>query len=71
MAKAVEESKRFTDMFDYLKKMIQSKKEDFTKEERDLLSSGFMNQIRSKMTAIRTISAFEHNPKYQNFNVSL
>jgi len=33
-----------------------------------LLSVGFKNQIGSKRTAIRTISAIEQNPKYSKFN---
>ena len=32
---------------------------------------GFKNQIGSKRTAIRTISAIEQNPKYQKFNDGL
>jgi hypothetical protein len=32
---------------------------------------GFKNQIGSKRTAIRTISAIEQNPKYQQYNGSL
>jgi 14-3-3 protein epsilon len=36
-----------------------------------LLSVGFKNQIGSKRTAIRTISAIEQNPKYQKFNEAL
>ena len=48
-----------------------SKNEDFTTEERNLLSVGFKNQIGSKRTAIRTISAIEQNPKYTKFNEAL
>jgi 14-3-3 protein epsilon len=36
-----------------------------------LLSVGFKNQIGSKRTAIRTISAIEQNPKYAKFNEGL
>jgi hypothetical protein len=36
-----------------------------------LLSVGFKNQIGSKRTAIRTISAIEQNPKYEKFNGAL
>jgi len=32
---------------------------------------GFKNQIGSKRTAIRTISAIEQNPKYSKFNGAL
>ena len=47
------------------------KGEDFTTEERNLLSVGFKNQIGSKRTAIRTISAIEQNPKYTQFAAAL
>ena len=36
-----------------------------------MLSVGFKNQIGSKRTAIRTISAIEQNPKYAKFNEGL
>jgi 14-3-3 protein epsilon len=36
-----------------------------------LLSVGFKNQIGSKRTAIRTISAIEQNPKYSKFGTAL
>jgi 14-3-3 protein epsilon len=58
-------------MVTYLQAVVKSKNEDFTTEERNLLSVGFKNQIGSKRTAIRTISAIEQNPKYQKFNDAL
>ena len=58
-------------MVDYLNLVVKSKNEDFTTEERNLLSVGFKNQIGSKRTAIRTIAAIEQNPKYSKFNNAL
>jgi 14-3-3 protein epsilon len=58
-------------MVNYLEKVVKAKNEDFTTEERNLLSVGFKNQIGSKRTAIRTISAIEQNPKYSKFNNGL
>ena len=58
-------------MVQYLSDVIKSKSDDFTTEERNLLSVGFKNQIGSKRTAIRTISAIEQNPKYTQFNGAL
>ncbi len=46
-------------MVKYLEMVVKAKNEDFTTEERNLLSVGFKNQIGSKRTAIRTISAIE------------
>ena len=71
MARVAEQAERFDDMVMYLNEVVKSKNEDFTTEERNLLSVGFKNQIGSKRTAIRTISAIEQNPKYQKFNESL
>jgi hypothetical protein len=45
--------------------------EDFTIDERNLLSVGFKNLIGSNRSAIRTIGAIEQNPKYQKFGGAL
>jgi len=71
MARVAEQAERFDDMVNYLTQVVKSKNEDFTTEERNLLSVGFKNQIGSKRTAIRTISAIEQNPKYSKFNDAL
>ena len=71
MARVAEQAERFDDMVSYLVKVIGSKNDDFTTEERNLLSVGFKNQIGSKRTAIRTISAIEQNPKYTQFATAL
>jgi 14-3-3 protein epsilon len=71
MARVAEQAERFDDMVSYLVKVTNSKSDDFTTEERNLLSVGFKNQIGSKRTAIRTISAIEQNPKYSKFNDGL
>ena len=67
MARVAEQAERFDDMVKYLQEVAKRKTEDFTTEERNLLSVGFKNQIGSKRTAIRTISAIEQNPKYVKF----
>ena len=71
MARVAEQAERFDDMVHYLQEVVKCKNEDFTTEERNLLSVGFKNQIGSKRTAIRTISAIEQNPKYSKFNDGL
>ncbi len=71
MARVAEQAERFDDMVQYLTQVVTSKSDDFTTEERNLLSVGFKNQIGSKRTAIRTISAIEQNPKYSKFNEGL
>jgi 14-3-3 protein epsilon len=71
MARVAEQAERFPDMVMYLKLVVESKNDDFTTEERNLLSVGFKNLIGQQRTAIRTISAIEQNPKYSKFNESL
>lgn len=59
-------------MVDFLKGAIGQKSgEDFTIDERNLLSVGFKNLIGSQRGAIRTIGAIEQNPKYQKFGGAL
>lgn len=67
MARVAEQAERFDDMVQFLNQVTASKNEDFSTEERNLLSVGFKNQIGSKRTAIRTISAIEQNPKYAQY----
>jgi 14-3-3 protein epsilon len=71
MARVAEQAERFDDMVDFLREVVSAKDNDFTTEERNLLSVGFKNLIGSKRTAIRTISAIEQNPKYSKYNTSL
>ena len=72
MARVAEQAERFEDMVDFLKSAINSKAgEDFTVDERNLLSVGFKNLIGSQRGAIRTIGAIEQNPKYTKFGDSL
>ena len=48
MARVAEQAERFEDMVDFLKKAIDLKQgEDFTIDERNLLSVGFKNLIGS------------------------
>ena len=43
MARVAEQAERFDDMVTYLQAVVKSKGEDFTTEERNLLSVGFKN----------------------------
>ena len=68
LARVAEQAERFEDMVDFLKLAIDAKSgEDFTVDERNLLSVGFKNLIGSQRGAIRTIGAIEQNPKYSKF----
>ena len=72
LARVAEQAERFEDMVTFLEEAIQAKSgEDFTIDERNLLSVGFKNLIGSQRGAIRTIGAIEQNPKYQKFGDAL
>jgi 14-3-3 protein epsilon len=72
LARVAEQAERFEDMVAFLEQAIKAKKgEDFTIDERNLLSVGFKNLIGSQRGAIRTIGAIEQNPKYQKFSNAL
>ena len=59
-------------MVEFLEKAIELKgDQDFTIDERNLLSVGFKNLIGSQRGAIRTIGAIEQNPKYSKFGEAL
>ena len=64
MARVAEQAEKFEDMVDFLYKAIDAKTDDFTIDERNLLSVGFKNLIGANRGAIRTIGAIEQNPKY-------
>ena len=72
MARVAEQAERFEDMIQFLENAIGQKGgEDFTIDERNLLSVGFKNLIGSQRGAIRTIGAIEQNPKYTKYGDSL
>ena len=72
LARVAEQAERFEDMVSFLEDAISTKAgEDFTIDERNLLSVGFKNLIGSQRGAIRTIGAIEQNPKYQKFGDAL
>merc|ERR1719453_2945397 len=72
LARVAEQAEKFDDMVNFLYDSIDSKEgEDFTIDERNLLSVGFKNQIGANRGAIRTIGAIEQNPKYQKFGDAL
>ena len=72
LARVAEQAERFEDMVNFLESAIKAKSgEDFTVDERNLLSVGFKNLIGSQRGAIRTIGAIEQNPKYTKFGGAL
>jgi len=58
MAKLSEQTERFEDMLDYMKKVVYLKQE-LSVEERNLLSVAYKNSVGSRRTAWRAISSIE------------
>ena len=60
LARVAEQAERYEDMVAYLETGVGLKGgEEFTTDERNLLSVGFKNLIGSERGAIRTIGAIE------------
>lgn len=55
MSKVCEQTERFEDMVDYMKKVVQDSAEDLSGEERNLLSVAYKNSIGSRRTAWRAL----------------
>ena len=58
MAKITEQTERFEDMIDCMKKVVDANA-DLTVEERNLLSVAYKNTIGSRRTAWRVLSSIE------------
>jgi len=57
MAKVCEQTERFEDMLDYMKKVVTQFKQGLTVEERNLLSVAYKNSIGSRRTAWRAVNS--------------
>jgi len=58
MAKVSEQTERFEDMLDYVKKVVNLGQE-LNVDERNLLSVAFKNSVGSRRTAWRALSSIE------------
>jgi 14-3-3 protein epsilon len=58
MSKVSEQTERFEDMLDYMKKVVQLG-QDLSVEERNLLSVAYKNTVGSRRTAWRALSSIE------------
>jgi 14-3-3 protein epsilon len=58
MAKISEQTERFEDMLDYMKKVVKTG-QDLSIEERNLLSVAYKNSVGSRRTAWRALSSIE------------
>jgi len=58
MAKISEQTERFEDMLEYMKKVVQTG-QDLSVEERNLLSVAYKNSVGSRRTAWRALTSIE------------
>ena len=65
MAKITEQTERFEDMLDAMKKVVQFNQE-LSIEERNLLSVAYKNTIGSRRTAWRALSSIEKKEESKN-----
>jgi len=66
MAKVCEQTERFDDMLDYMKKALKEQNEELTVEERNLLSVAYKNSVGTRRTAWRVISSIETKEEAKN-----
>jgi len=59
MTKVSEQTERYEDMLDYIKKVVAEFDQELSVEERNLLSTAYKNSIGSRRTAWRAISRIE------------
>ena len=59
MTKVSEQTERYEDMLDYIKKVVTGFDQELSVEERNLLSVAYKNSIGSRRTAWRAISSIE------------
>ena len=59
MSRIAEQTERFEDMLEYMKKVVLTGQE-LNEEERNLLSVAYKNTVGSRRTAWRALSSIEH-----------
>ena len=70
LVRVAEQAEKYDDMCDFLCDLIKlhlQLMEDFSVEERNLISVGFKNHIGRTQSAIRIISAINMTPKYRKY----
>ena len=70
LARVAEQAERYEDMVKYLKSGIELKpdNEDFTLDERNLLSVCFKNVIGTQRSALRIIKTIRENEKFEKYD---
>jgi len=70
MAKVCEQTERFEDMLDFMKKVVTQFKQSLSVEERNLLSVAYKNSIGSRRTAWRAVNSIAEKEAQKNSKYS-
>lgn len=70
LARVAEHCERYEDMIDFLK-ILQSKNDDLTVDERNLLSVAYKNSISERRTAWWAFTSIAGNKKYEKYTNSI
>ena len=71
MARVAEEAGMFEDMNEYTNDMLEQKFDDFTVEERNLLSVAFKAQINPDRQSIKLVRDLSEHPKIAKFKENM
>lgn len=66
LARVAEQCERYDDMIDFLK-VLKTKKQDLTVDERNLVSVAYKNEVTTRRSAWRAISTIASNAKYEQY----
>ena len=67
MARVTEEAEMYDDMVIYIKELLNAKSDDFSVEERNLISVAFKNWIELERKSIKLVSDLSENPKLSKY----
>ena len=67
MARVSEEAEMYDDMVIYIKELLNAKSDDFSVEERNLISVAFKNWIELERKSIKLVSDLSENPKLSKY----
>ena len=70
LARVAEHCERYEDMIEFLK-ALQTKEDDLTVDERNLLSVAYKNAISERRTAWRAFTSIAQNKKYEKYLTSI
>ena len=68
MAQVMQHAGKYEEMFEFIKEMIQTKKNDFTTEERNLMLMSFKKVVQRDREAIKLVRDIQKSDKFSQFS---